>query len=125
MQLTVIGKPLRTMSWRSLTLAALLFNSVLLAQNTDYKISRELMDTLADEAGATAPFFVRFDAKANTKGARGISDRLARVRYVAQALQATADRSQAGARVYLRGRGVDFTSFFTDNSIYVRQGTLV
>ena len=124
MQLTVIGKPLRTMSWRSLTLAALLFNSVLLAQNTDYKISRELMDTLADEAGATAPFFVRFDAKVNTKGARGISDRLARVRYVAQALQATADRSQAGARVYLRGRGVDFTSFFTDNSIYVRQGTL-
>ena len=124
MQLTVIGKPLRTMSWRSLTLAALLFNSVLLAQNTDYKISRELMDTLADEAGATAPFFVRFDAKANTKGARGISNRLARVQYVAQALQATADRSQAGARVYLRGRGVDFTSFFTDNSIYVRRGTL-
>ena len=112
------------MSWRSLTLAALLFNSVLLAQNTDYKIRRELMATLADEAGATAPFFVRFDAKANTKGARGISNRLARVQYVAQALQATADRSQAGARVYLRGRRVDFTSFFTDNSIYVRKGTL-
>ena len=124
MQLAVIGKPLRTMSWRSLTLAALLFNSVLLAQNTDYKINRELMDTLADEAGATAPFFVRFDAKANTKGARGISNRLARVQYVAQALQATADRSQAGARVYLRGRRVDFSSFFTDNSIYVRRGTL-
>ena len=124
MQLTVIGKPLRTMSWRSLTLAALLFNSVLLAQNTDYKISRELMATLADEAGATAPFFVRFDAKANTKGARAISNRLARVQYVAQALQATADRSQAGSRAYLRDRGVDFTSFFTDNSIYVRKGTL-
>ena len=112
------------MSWRSLTLAALLFNSVLLAQNTDYKINRELMGTLADEAGATAPFFVRFDAKANTKGARGISNRLARVQYVVRALQATADRSQAGARGYLRDRRVDFTSFFTDNSIYVRKGTL-
>ena len=124
MDVTVTRHPLRRVSGSLLILILFLASSTLFAQKTDHKIDRELMATLADEVGATAPFFVRFDEKANTKAARGISDRLARIQFVVQALQATAERSQNGVRGYLRDQKVDFTPFWIGNSIYIPKGTL-
>jgi len=94
------------------------------APGTDYKIDRNLMNALADDEEAIVPFFVVFGERPNLAPARAMRDRAARGRFVVQALQATADRSQAGVRGYLRGRGVDFTPFWVENKIYVRQGTL-
>ena len=122
MNVTASRRTLRRLSGSLLIL--LLAGSTLFAQNTDYKIDRELMATLADEVGATTPLFVRFDEKADTKAARGISNRLARAQFVVQTLQATANRSQNGVRGYLRGYGVEFTPFWIDNAIYIPQGTL-
>ena len=90
----------------------------------DSKIDRTLMARLTDEADAVAPFFVVFGERADLKPAYRIANRTARARFVAEALQAVADRSQAGVRGYLRGRSVAFTPFWVENRIYVPQGTL-
>src|SRR3972149_11145464 len=94
------------------------------AQGTDYKIDSGLMGVLAEDVDATAPFFVVFGERADLKPAYQISDRLARARFVEQALRAVADRSQAGGRGFLQGRRVEFIAFWIENKIYVRQGTL-
>jgi len=107
-----------------IVLLILVSASGLWAQGTDHKIDRELLQVLAEDADATAPFFVVFGDRADLKPAYRITDRVARARFVEQALRATADRSQAGVRGFLQGRGVDFTSFWIENKIYVRQGTL-
>ena len=99
-------------------------SSGLWAQGTDYKIAPELMGVLAEDADATAPFFVVFGDRANLKPAYQITDRLARARFVELALRAVADRSQAGVRGFLQGRRVDFIPFWIENKIYVREGTL-
>jgi len=96
----------------------------LAAADTDYKIDRSLMMKLADDEAAVAPFFVVFGDRANVKPAQSINDRAARGRYVVQALQATADRSQAGVRGWLRAQGIAFTPFWIENKIYVPSGTL-
>ena len=124
MDVTIARQPRRPVSASLLILVLFLASSVLFAQNKDHKIDRELMATLSDEAGATASLFVRFDEKANTKAARGISNRVARIQFVAQALQSTAEGSQKGVRRYLRDQNVDFTPFWIDNSIYISEGTL-
>lgn len=108
-----------------LPLALLGVAAALLADpGTDYKIDPGLMSRLADDAEATAPFFVVFGERPNLAPAHRMTDRAARARFVIQALQATANRSQAGVRGYLRGRGVDFTAFWIENKVYVRGGTL-
>ncbi len=91
----------------------------------DYKIDQGLLNTLTDDEGAVAPFFVVFGERPlQLKQAYRIPDRIARARFVAQALESVANRSQAGVRGYLRGRGVAFTPFWIENKIYVPQGTL-
>ncbi len=107
-----------------LSLVLLLAATSAYAADTDYKINRELMAALTDDADAVAPFFVVFSERADTKPARRITDRIARAQYVANALQAVANRSQAGARAYLSGRRVDFKPFWIENRIYIKQGTL-
>jgi subtilisin family serine protease len=119
-----------TSSWRELFLALGLLTLVsgatseLFASADDSKIDRSLMARLTDEADAIAPFFVVFGERADLKPAYRIADRSARARWVAEALQTVADRTQAGARAYLRARSVDFTPFWIENKIYVPKGTL-
>ncbi len=90
----------------------------------DTKIDRSLMARLTAEADAVAPFFVVFADRPDLKSAYRIGDRAARARFVAEALQGVAGRSQAGVRGYLRGRRVEFTPFWIENKIYVPKGTL-
>jgi hypothetical protein len=82
------------------------------------------MARLADDADAIAPFFVVFGDRANLKPAYRIANRAERARVVAEALQAVADRSQAGVRGYLQGQRVEFTPFWIENKIYIPRGTL-
>src|SRR5437763_15031174 len=89
----------------------------------DPKIDRTLMGRLTDDTDAVAPFFVVFGEQADLKPAYRIANRTARARFVAEALQAVADRSQAGVRGYLGGRSVAFTPFWGEKRIYVPQGT--
>jgi hypothetical protein len=94
------------------------------ASAEDSKIDRALMARLTDDADAIAPFFVVFGERADLKAAYRIANRAARARFVADALQAVADRSQNGVRAYLRARNVEFTPFWIENKIYVPNGTL-
>jgi subtilisin family serine protease len=90
----------------------------------DAKIDRGLLGRLSDDENAAAPFFVVFAEKANVKPAHRIANRGARGRFVVQALQATASRSQNAVRGRLQARGVAFTPFWVENKIYVPNGTL-
>ncbi len=113
------------LSWHTGLLVLLVAAGTLQAgPGTDYKIDRGLMDRLADDEDARAPFFVVFGDRADLAPAQRIPDRLARAQFVAQALQAVANRSQAGVRGYLQGRKVAFTAFWIENRIFVREGTL-
>ncbi|MEK7408022.1 MAG: S8 family serine peptidase [Acidobacteriota bacterium] len=94
------------------------------APGTDYKIDRQLMNVLADDAEAAAPFFVVLAEKANVKAAHRMSDWSARGRFVVQALRSTANRSQAGVRGYLQAQGAAFTPYWIENRIFVPKGTL-
>lgn len=94
------------------------------AGNADYKIERSLLNRLTDDADAKAPFFVIFGERAAVKQAHAIPQPAARARFVADALQATANRSQAAVHGLLRARGLKSTPFWIDNSIYVPDGTL-
>jgi hypothetical protein len=109
------------MGWVLLTLAAL---AVSAAPHPDAKIDSELLARFTSDENVTAPFFVMLSERADVKPAYRISNRAARGRYVVQALQAVANRSQAGLRGYLRGQRVAFTPFWVENKIYVPQGTL-
>lgn len=102
----------------------MLFAAGLWAADTDYKIDRGLMAALSDDSEAAAPFFVVFGERAELKPAYRIANRAQRGRFVVQALEATANRSQAGVRGYLQSRRVAYTAFWVENKIYVPQGTL-
>src|SRR5436309_3025396 len=121
----------RTLSpWRGLHAASGLLMVLLaaasqaFASTDDSKIDRTLMARLSDEPDAVAPFFVVFGERADLKPAYRIANRVERARFVVEALQAVAERSQAGARGYLRGRRVEFTPFWIENKIYIPRGTL-
>jgi subtilisin family serine protease len=111
---------------RRIAFATLLFSAIGLfaAPNTDYKIDRNLLNKLTEDAGATAPFFVVFGERPDLASASTNLNRSNRGAAVVQALQATAGRSQAGVQGFLRGRNVDFTPFWVENKIYVPSGTL-
>jgi len=94
------------------------------AADTDYKIDSTLLKALAEDADATAPFFVVFSDRADLKPAVRIADRAERGRFVVSELQDVADRSQAGVRGYLSAQNVDFTPFWVENKIYISAGTL-
>src|SRR5439155_3714763 len=115
-----------TFSWRGLCPALGLLMLLLapaplaFASTDDSKIDRTLMARLTDEPDAIAPFFVVFGERADLKPAYRIANRAERARFVVEALQAVAERSQAGVRGYLRGQRVAFTPFWVENKIYVR-----
>lgn len=106
------------------SLALLCAAPALIAQTEDYKIDRGLMTSLTDSADAAVPFFVIFKDRADLAALSQIPDRATRSSAVIEALQAVADRSQAGIRGFLRGQGVAFTPFWIQNTIYVPRGTL-
>jgi subtilisin family serine protease len=109
------------MGWVLLTVAALAASA---APNYDAKIDSGLLAQFTGDEEVTAPFFVVLAERADVKPAYRISNRAERGRYVVQALQTVANRSQAGVRGYLRGQGVAFTPFWVENKIYIAQGTL-
>jgi subtilisin family serine protease len=108
----------------SVLVTILFTNLPLPGQNSDYKIDSALMNNLTNTVEASAPFFVVFGDRADLKPAHWIKDRSARGKYVVQALEGVANRSQAQVRNLLRQRGVEFSPFWVENKIYVRQGTL-
>jgi subtilisin family serine protease len=109
---------------RRLVVALLLAGGLLIAADPDTKIDRSLINTLAEDADSTAPFFIVFGDRANLKAAYAIRDWNARGRFVTDALQQTANRSQAGVQGYLRGQRIAFTAFWVENKIYIPAGTL-
>lgn len=94
------------------------------AQDPTGKIDRELLSALADTADASAPFFVVLKDRADLTAASRIPDRAARGKAVVQALQATANASQAGLRGFLQGRGVPFGAYWVQNAVFVSKGDL-
>ena len=107
-----------------LLMVVLAVTSQAFSSTDDSKIDQTLIARLTDEPDAIAPFFVVFGERADLKPAYRISNRAERARFVAEALEAVAERSQAGVRGYLRGRRVEFTPFWIENKIYVPSGTL-
>ncbi|MCL7455344.1 MAG: S8 family serine peptidase, partial [Anaerolineae bacterium] len=71
---------------------------------------------------ATSDFFIWLRPRADLSRAPRISDKETRRRYVFEALSRTADRTQAGIRRYLEGRGLAYEVFWINNSILVRAG---
>jgi uncharacterized repeat protein (TIGR01451 family) len=67
----------------------------------------------------TADFFVWLRERADLSRASQIPDKVARRRFVFEALTRTAERSQAAIRRYLDGRGLDYETFWINNAILV------
>jgi hypothetical protein len=94
------------------------------AGDSDHKIDRKLMAALTESEDAVAPFFIVLGERADVKPAQHIADHAARGQFAVQALQATANRSQAGVRGFLNGHKVDYVPFWIENKIFVRAGSL-
>jgi subtilisin family serine protease len=84
------------------------------------KIDAELSGQLAK---GSAELWVHFADKADLTAAAQMTDWVARGQAVYDALNRTADASQAAVREYLTGQGIAFESFFLTNEIYVQAGT--
>jgi serine protease AprX len=70
--------------------------------------------------GDAASFLVVFRDEADLSGASSISDRTERIRFVADALRARAELSQAALRERLEASGIPFRAFYLVNMIEVR-----
>jgi len=71
------------------------------------------------QPGDPASFLVVFREEADLAGASSISDRTERIRFVADALRARADLSQAPLRARLEAAGIPFRAFSVVNMIEV------
>ena len=71
------------------------------------------------QPGDPASFLVVFRDEADLAGAAAISDRTERIRFVAEALKAQADLSQAPLRARLAAAGIAFRPYFLVNMIEV------
>jgi subtilisin family serine protease len=74
---------------------------------------------LADSPDGTAKFIVYLKEQADLSAAFGISDRSARGQYVLNALQSTAQRSQATLRADLDRAGAQYESHYIANALVV------
>jgi len=86
------------------------------------KIEPELLDELTAEA--TTDFWIRLSARANTSAARDIDDWAARGQAVVDELTRTAQESQQAVIEVLEAQGVEYQSFWVNNSILVDSGTI-
>ena len=78
----------------------------------------ELVFTQLKAQGRT-DVFAKIVGEANLSGAEGIADRVARLNHVHDALTAHAASSQKAVTAFLDGRGVRYTSFWINNTVYV------
>ncbi|MFC5825939.1 S8 family serine peptidase [Nonomuraea insulae] len=74
-------------------------------------------------ADGVTDFWVEFKEQAALKSAAAIKDWSKRGAAVVEQLRSTAESSQAGALGLLRDAGVEYTSLYIDNSLYVRGGS--
>ena len=105
-------------------LAVLAAPALLAQQNADSKIDGGLLSTLTANPTGTARFLVMFQEGASLQGPVQIPDRAQRGRAVVQALRATANSTQAGVRAFLQSRGLEFSPFGVQNTIFVPNGNL-
>jgi len=85
-------------------------------------IEQELLDTLAAEG--RADFFVVMAEKVDLSTAHEIQDWSERGWYVYNALTKVAKRSQSSIIEYAEKHDLDYKSFFTVNSVYIKGGNL-
>ncbi|MGH3506511.1 MAG: carboxypeptidase regulatory-like domain-containing protein [Nocardioidaceae bacterium] len=87
--------------------------------------SDKIKPKLAQQLGAKgeAPFWVRFEARADFSAARTLSDWDARGQAVYDALKATAEESQKDTIAELEDAGVDYQAFYGTNAIRVTAGS--
>jgi subtilisin family serine protease len=107
--------------WCVLPAAALMLAAQAGAADAQAKIDSTLANALAE---GERPFFVMFGERTPLAPASTIANWAERGRFVVDQLKATANRSQGGARAWLKQRGVAFTPFWVENKIYIRKGTL-
>jgi hypothetical protein len=92
------------------------------AQGTpDIEVESVLRNQLA--ADATTGYLIYFDEKPDLSPAYQM-DWIQRGRFVANALQRTAERSQARVRAYLDAQGAEYKAFWVDNVIVVESSNL-
>ncbi|WP_242636624.1 carboxypeptidase regulatory-like domain-containing protein [Myceligenerans salitolerans] len=72
----------------------------------------------------TAAFWIEFTDRADLEPAKDIADWAERGRYVVDTLQETSEAAQADVIKQLEAAGVDYESYWINNSIYVEDGTL-
>ena len=108
----------------AIILFAIGFNLPAAQPGADAKIEPGLIKALINSDDGTAPFFVVFADRTPLSAAARIRDWAARGRFVVDLLQATANRSQIGVRVYLQSRSIEHTPFWIENKIYIPKGTL-
>ena len=89
--------------------------------STAGKIDSTVAATL--QADGNADFFVRFSERADLTAASQVTDWSARGAAVVDALQKTADHSQAAARQQLEAAGSSYQPYWVSNTILVRNGT--
>jgi len=87
------------------------------ADEADAKIDSSLLAQL--QGGGPRDFFVVFRESPDLSSAKDIKDWNERGWYVYRTLKDAADRSQAGALSFLRGRGIPHQSFYIVNTIRV------
>jgi len=85
------------------------------------KVEPALLDSF-DERRSQG-FVIEFEDEADLESAAVITDWTARGRAVADALRRTAERSQAEVVASLEERGLDYQSFWIDNTVHVESGT--
>lgn len=83
-------------------------------------VAAEVRSTIA--SGHTADFVVEFEEQADLREAESIDDWAERGAFVVDALQSTAEDTQAEVVAALTGQGATFTTYWISNSIVVHDG---
>jgi PKD repeat protein len=83
------------------------------------EIDPRILAEMAAAPDGTAGFLVLFREQADLAPAYAIRDRDERGRFVVEALQATAGRSQARVRAWLDAQGIAYRAFISDNSLFL------
>lgn len=87
----------------------------------DDKIEPQLLQALGNRS--KVDFFIHFSTQADLSPAAKLTSKAARGRFVYEALQQTADRSQAEVRQVLKADGYPYRPFYISNKILVQGGT--
>ena len=119
----------RVLFWLSTVglLLALLSTAALASGSADARVTTatieaELLDVLSVEE--SSDFVVVMAEHADLSKAPQIEDWSERGTYVYDALREVATRSQAPVIAYVRDRGLQYRSFFSNNTVYVEAGDL-